>query len=68
VDVENDLSEQASAAPLALRRMQDVEEEALFLIPQAALGIADHRYSAKAPTRVDSAFFFQTETTVAADR
>jgi hypothetical protein len=34
----------------------------------ASLGIADHRYSAKAPTRVDSAFFFQTENTVAADR
>ena len=25
----------------------------------AALGIADHRYSAKAPTRVDSAFFYR---------
>lgn len=34
----------------------------------AALGIADHRYAAKAPTRVDNDTFFESENTIAADR
>lgn len=34
----------------------------------AALGIADHRYVAKAPAIVDDGFFFQSQNTIAADR
>jgi hypothetical protein len=34
----------------------------------AALGIADHRYVAKAPPRVEGAFFFQPQNTIAAIR
>jgi hypothetical protein len=34
----------------------------------AVLGIADHRYVAKAPAIVDDGFFFQSQNTVAAER
>ena len=34
----------------------------------AALGIADHRYTVKAPARVDNAFFFQPQSSVVAGR
>lgn len=34
----------------------------------AALGIADHRYVAKAPPRIERAFFFQPQDTIAAVR
>jgi hypothetical protein len=34
----------------------------------AALGIADHRYVVKAPSRVDNGFFFQPQNAIAAVR
>jgi hypothetical protein len=34
----------------------------------AVLGIADHRYAAKAPARIDDGFFFQTQNAVAMGR
>jgi len=34
----------------------------------AVLGIADHRYVAKAPAIFDDGFFFQSQNTVAAER